>query len=59
MKEIHLNKLHVRIGNENLTNLNKSIKILESEGWKLIEKYKPGGTYFADMERVLTEKIKE
>lgn len=59
MEKRHINKLHVRIGDENYSKLKKAIAILEKEGWILIKRYKPGGTYFADMERVLTEEIEE
>jgi hypothetical protein len=52
-KEKYLNTVRIRFGDEDSRKLQKTIRVLNEEGWKLIKIDKPGGTYFADMERVI------
>jgi len=49
----YLNTVRIRIADEDFSKLRETIEILENEGWQLVKKHKPGGTYFADMEKVI------
>jgi hypothetical protein len=53
-KEKYLNTVRITFGDEDSHKLQDTIRVLESEGWGLIKIDKPGGTYFAYMERKIT-----
>ena len=53
-KEKYLNTVRITFGDEDSRKLQDTIRVLESEGWGLIKIDKPGGTYFAYMERKIT-----
>ena len=49
----YLNTVRITFGDEDARKLQDTIRILEGEGWELIKIDKPGGTYFADMKKVI------